>query len=67
MSDEFRRSRRPREVIEHFDGGYLVDYLGGRSIEQSEVVASIILRMWPDVAMHIAAAWRPADQEETVE
>ena len=64
MSDDYRRSRRPREAIEHYDGGYLVHYLGGLSIEQDQVVASIILRMWPDVAMHIAAAWRPVLVEE---
>ena len=63
MSDDYRRSRRPREVIEHFDGGFLVDYLGGRSIENADFVAGMILRQWPDVALRIAAAWRPELEE----
>lgn len=59
--------RRPREVIERLPGGYLIDVEGNRSIENAETVATIILRIWPDVSLAIAAAWRPADQEETVE
>lgn len=59
MSGDYRRSRRPREVIERFDGGFLVDYLGERSIEGPDMVARMILDRWGDVAMRIAAAWRP--------
>ena len=55
---------QPREIIERLPGGYLVDWDGRRSIETTETVASRILRIWPDVALHIAAAWRAVNEEE---
>jgi hypothetical protein len=58
--------RRPREIIEKLPGGFLIDVEGNRSIENAEMIAALILRIWPDVALRIAAAWRPAEQEETV-
>lgn len=53
------RFRRPREVIEKLPGGFLIDVEGNRSIETAETVATIILRIWPDVSLAIAAAWKP--------
>lgn len=68
MSGVPPRMRQPREIIERLPGGYLVDCDGTRSIEKAEMVASRILRIWPDVAIHVAAAWRPGPSpEETVE
>ena len=63
MSGVPPRIRHPREVIERLPGGYLVDCDGTRSIESAETVASRILRIWPDVAIHIAAAWRTGLEE----
>ena len=56
-------ARRPREIIERLPGGYLIDVEGNRSIETAEMVANLILRIWPDVSMRIAAAWRPEAEE----
>jgi hypothetical protein len=55
--------RRPREIIEKLPGGFLIDVEGNRSIETPAMVADLILRIWPDVAMRIAAAWRPELEE----
>jgi hypothetical protein len=63
MSDNPRRFRRPREIIEKLPGGFVVDIEGSRSVENAQTVASIILRIWPDVALAVAVAWRP-DMEE---
>jgi hypothetical protein len=55
--------RRPREIIEKLPGGFLIDVEGNRSIETPHMVAELILRIWPDVAMRIASAWRPELEE----
>jgi hypothetical protein len=41
----------------------VVDIEGSRSIESAETMATILLRIWPDVCLRIAAAWR-AEMEE---
>lgn len=45
--------RRPREVIEKLPGGFLIDVEGNRSIETAEMIAALIRRIWPEVALHI--------------
>lgn len=45
--------RRPREIIEKLPGGFLIDVEGNRSIETPEMVAGLIIRIWPQVADRI--------------
>ena len=65
--------RRPREVIERLPGpgagnsSFVIDVEGNKSIEDARTLAGILLRIWPDLCLQIAIAWRPVGQEETVE
>jgi len=50
-------------AIEELNGGFVVKVGRTRSIENRDSVATIILNHWPDVALRIAKAWRPAEEE----